>query len=251
MKWLTLSPEKFEPIPDIQFSFRKPLFAASVVLRFTQSHGHQPAVDTRSATHVDAPGEVRAFASLTARVPLRGPLQYEVEALSSSALRSFGFSFIRESDVSAGRTRETHVRVVVDGVNARSSQTEVLEVDGVKVDVINDSPVPILAHVLALPAFAQSRLGDETLYGAHVMVGRRVQALRLERMVPSSAKASSSVETYEGKLMGVPRALGEQEFAALSWDARKGFEFDWSVETKQITAARFTVPIFGTIEIKR
>lgn len=234
MKWLTLFPERFEPIPDIQFSFRKPLFAASVVLRFTQSHGHQPAVGARLATHADAPGEVHAFASLEARIPLRGPLQYEIEALSSSDMRLFGFSFIRENDVSARRSRETRVHA------------EALDVDGVMVDVINDSPAPILAHVLALPAFAQSYSADEALYGAHIMVGRRVQALRLERV-----GSSSSIETYEGKLMSVPRALDERAFAALSWATRRGFEFDWNVGTKQITAARFTVPIFGTFEIKR
>ena len=232
MKWLTLSSEKFEPISDIQFSFKKPLFAASVILRFTQSHGHGVA------------GKIHAFASLKARIPLKGPLEYEIEALSSNAERLFGFSFIRENDVSGESSRETHVR------------GETVEIDGVKVDVINDSPAPILAHVLTLPAFAQSHLKDEGLYGAHLMVGRRIQALRLERKRPAahgSAPTSrpSSLETYEGKLIKVPRALDEKSFNTLPWANRKGFEFDWDVDTKRIVAARFTVPIFGTIEIKR
>jgi hypothetical protein len=242
VKWLTLSLEKFEPIPDIQFSFKKPLFAASVVLKFTQTHGHLSEADTRSATHIDARGEVLAFASLEARVPLKGLLHYTVEALSSRAGRVFGFSFIRESDVTGGSSRETHVRTT-DG-------RETLDVDGAKVDVINESPAPLLAHVLTLPAFVQTHSVEETLYGAHLMMGRRVQALRLERKGRARSQNTHAVETYEGKLMTIAHALGEKEFEALPWATRKGFEFDWNAETKQIVAARFSVPIFGMIEIK-
>jgi hypothetical protein len=263
LKWLTLTPQTFEPIPDTQFSLKKPLFAASVVLRFTPSET-----------------EVLAFTSLEARVPIKGLMHYTVEALSARAGRNFGFTYVRESDVSAGTTRETLVRGVARDLppvgeapvavapTARPSKKYVapvaavaadewLEIDGAKVEVVNESPVPILAHVLALPAFVQTHSveDDVRVYGAHLMVGRRVQALRLQRKGPAASALARSkytffVETYEGKLMTVAQGLSEKDFEALPWATRKSFEFDYNVETKQLVAARFTIPIFGTIEIK-
>ena len=268
MKWLTLSPDKFEPIPDIQFSLKKPLFAASVLLRYTQV----PAQDG------DARNEVLSYTSLEAQIPIKGPMHYTVESLSSRAGRNFGFTFVREGDVAGGTVRETHVRgiarelpagdaaPVVEAAPTRSKKyvspaaaiaaDEWLEIDGAKLEVLNESPVPILAHVLALPAFAQTHSTDESVYAAHLMVGRRVQAMRLERKGPAAealarTKDAFFIETYVGKLMTVGGAMSEKDFNALPWGRHKGFEFDWNVETKQLVAARFTVPIFGTIEIKQ
>ncbi len=231
MKWLTLSSAKFEPIPDIQFSFKKPLFAASVVLRYSR----------------EGSSAVRGFVSLDARIPLKGPLGYQIEALSGAG-RVFGFEFIRESDVVGGSARES--RVMHAG-----SDAEWLEVDGARVDIVNESPAPIMAHVLALPAFAQTHTTDEALYAGHIMVGRKVQALRLMRIGPAAdalarTKYDFRVETYEGRLISVPRALDEEAFQQLAWGQRTPFEFDWDVEQRKVVAARFQVPIFGKFEIK-
>jgi hypothetical protein len=190
--------------------------------------------------------------------------------MSARAGRNFGFTFVREGDVAGGSARETLVRGIAkdlpstDGMAEASPEPkakpskkyvspaaaiaadEWLEIDGAKLEVLNDSPVPILAHVLALPAFAQTHSADESVYAAHLMVGRRVQAMRLERKGPPT----DEIETYVGKLMTVGSAMSEKDFAALPWARHKGFEFDWNTTTKQLVAARFTVPIFGTLEIK-
>lgn len=237
MKWLKFSSEEFEPIPDIQVSIKKPLFAASFVLRFTQTHGH-----ASKAEASEERGAVRGFAELQARIPLRGPLHYSIEALSSPRPR-YAFSFVRESDERSGRTRETQVR------------GDDLVVDGKAVEVTNHSGVPILTPLLVLPAFLQTHSSDEPLYGAHLLVGRRLQALRLERHGPSADKFAQTkrgpfTETYIGKLAPVSHVLEKAEWNALPWESRSSFEFDWNIETRKIEAARIHIPILGKIEIK-
>lgn len=144
MKWLKLS--SFEPIPDIQFSLKKPLFAASVVLHYSPQHSR---------------------ASLEARVPLKGRIAYSIDvtaaapAAGSRGGHGFAFSRISERDDVKNVERVTHPSDFAFEVPANAQ---------------------VLAHVQALPAFLASRDARTRTYGGWIAVGRKLQALRIDHM---------------------------------------------------------------------
>lgn len=225
MKWLELSTHDFEPIPDIQFSFKKPLFAASVVLKYAK-HGHG----------------LHATAEVIAKIPIKGTLHYLIEAQSARIHGEvFSFSVVKESDVTGGNLREIHAKGSTLSIKKSSHAGAVKE----SIDIINISPVSILAHLFVLPAFRRARSSHTQIYAGHLVIGAKVQALRLERV-----SHAGEIESYEGKFIHVPHAMTEHEWHKLPWSAKKGFEFDWNVEHGSIIAARFHVPIIGKIEIK-
>lgn len=233
MNWLELSVEKFEPIPDISFSIKKPLFAASIVLTYSRAVGAQT---------------ITASSIATAKIPIKGALRFVVDVESAEG-PTFAFSNVSERDEVGGHAREIRANgstLVMEKSGATAPTTKKIQ---------NDSPVPILAHLLILPAFQQSRTDQDKIYAGHIVVGTQVQAVRLERTSATAdilgrTKYDFHVETYEGKFMSVAHALGADDFGNLPWESKKAFEFDWDVARKTITAARFSIPIFGKLEIK-
>ncbi len=229
MKWLELSLEKFEPIPDISFAVKKSLFAASVVLKYSRAVGSS---------------SIEATAEAQTRIPIKGELKYRVQAVfmqPQSAKDIFSFSTVIERDVTAGSSR----KIEAQGSALKITKSRVDGASEKQIEIQSDSPVPILAHLFILPAFQQSRDETTDLYGAYISVGANIQAVRLQRI-----GKSADVETYVGKFMTVPRALDTAGWSALPWDSKKSFEFDWVVGQKTIGAARVTVPFFGQLEIK-
>jgi hypothetical protein len=240
VKWLEFSSDDFESIPDIQFSWKKPLIAASVVLKYE-----------KTAAGLQSTAEVKA------KIPIKGLFHYLIEARSakSSAPRSgagkrsngesandtFSFSDLKESDLSGGNRRETHAKGSTLSIKKSSPAGVVNE----SVELINDSTSPILAPLFVLPAFRQTHDSRTSIYAGHIVVGAKIQALRIEKI-----SHSGETESYEGKLISVLRALSEHEWGALPWESKKGFGFDWDLKNQTVSAARFSVPIFGQIEIK-
>ncbi len=224
MKWLELSTDAFEPIPDIRFSWKKPLFAASVVLKYTKrAHG------------------IHATAETIAKIPIKGSLHYLVEAQSAPLGEIFAFSLVKESDLGAGSYRKIHAKGTTLSIESSSDDGDTKET----VDISNLSPAPILAHVFILPAFQQTRDSRTHIYAGHVAVGAKDQALRIEKV-----SHLGEIESYEAKLMNVEYALTEHEWHKLPWKSKKGFGFNWHVENRTVTSASFHVPIIGQIEIK-
>jgi hypothetical protein len=185
VKWLKLSVEEFEPIPNLQFSLKKPLLAASVILTYTQV--------TRR--------ELSAHLEARAKIPFRDEFLY-----------------------------------VADASTAKPTAA------------VSTATAPVLDHLFSVPAFAQTRDSQTSLYAGYIAVGEKTQALRIER---KSATTEVGIETYEGKLIHVTEALSEPEWAQLPWSSKKSFEFDWSVQSRTIVAARFAVPLVGKIEITK
>lgn len=237
MKWLALSLETFESLPDISFSIKKPLFAASIVLKYAK----------RSSV-------LHATAELRAKIPVKSPTYYVVEVTSPKQLinktsSTFSFSRIEERDETGRSERVTTVegsrlmieKIALDAVREESKAKFF--------DVKNESPVPILAHLFVLPAFQATKDAHARIYAGYICVGQRIQAIRIERHAQHDDR-EDDVETYVGKIISVPYALKESEWQSLPWAAKTGFEFDWDVSKRTIIAARFHVPIFGQLEIR-
>ena len=228
MKWLTLSSEKFEPIPKIEFSFKKPLFAASVVLDYSRKAG--PLV---------------AHAELRARIPLKGDVHYSVDVVGRDLGHLFAFARVSERDELTTLGREfvsektSYVIRTVGNHEARPGKAEQV------VNVVNESPAQLLAHLQTLPAFQQAHARDESLYGGYIAIGARIEALRIERVGDATA-----VENYEVRTMRVPRMLNEKQWSSLAWETRTAYGFKFDVAKKTLTAASFNLPIIGKIEIK-
>lgn len=226
MKWLTLSLENFESTPDISFSIKKPLLAASVVLRYEN--------------RTDA---LYASAEARAKVPLKSALHYIVEATSKRReFGTFSFSRIEERDETGRQERVSTTEGSTLTIAKKGQEPRATEIR-------NESPVPILAHLFVLPAFQQSRESQTRTYAGHVAIGARLQAVRIERRPPRD-KRIGAVETYELKFVSVLHAVNEEAWLALPWDAKSGYEFDWDIAGRSIAAARFRLPIFGELEIR-
>ncbi len=238
LKWLALSPETFEKPSDISFSIEKPLFAASVVLNYLKTDG---------ALH--------ATAVLRAKIPIKGRLHYVIETQSEKRLTddsTFTFSRIEERDEAARNERVS----TTDGAKltiAKISSPTAKNLRGSEsvksYEILNDSPAPLLAPLLVLPALQGSHDSGVALYAGHVSIGSRTQALRLERKA-SAGGEKNRIETYEGRLISVPHALSEDAWLALPWTSKKAFEFDWDVEKRTVLAARLRIPIIGSLEIR-
>jgi len=235
VKWLELSSEKFEPIPDIQFSLKKPLFAASVVLSFSRLIGHTS-------------GPLHAKAELRAQIPLKGPVYFNVEVVGRDDRTSIAFGKIWERDVSKnhGRYFESHVsNYTIKNSSKLGPSDEVSDSAEKSIEVVNESPARLLAHLQVFEAFRQSYVVGESLYGGYIALGSRLEALRFDRV-----SLDSEAATFEVRSMRVSKMLNEREWNELRWHERKPFEIVYDSTAKTLTAARFHVPILGKIELK-
>lgn len=226
VKWLKLSPTQFTEIPDIQFSIKKPFFTASVVLTYRKN----------------AAGEVIGFAELSAKIPIKGKIGFAIEVQSSrGASGLFAFQKCVERDEVFGNARELTAR---EQTLTLSKTTPAGPLTSTR-EISESLPAPLLVHLLALPAFIQTRSDDSQTYAAIFANGLKFQFLRLERVAQSGTK-----ESYVGRVLSSSDSVTEEEFFNLPWSTAKSFEFDFDTEKKTLTAARATLPLVGRLEIK-
>jgi hypothetical protein len=229
LKWLTLSPSQHSLLPEqIQFTLKKPFFTASVVLSYTFG-------DPSSARDND---QIRAFAELSAKVPLLGQLHFTIDAGSlffGEEDRFFAFRDSEERDRAKGNYRKILA-------SNRKIQFEASGEDRVsEVQLTAAPPAPLLVHVLVLPAFQESLETSIDDYAAHLVNGKKFQALRITRV---------SENTFVGRTLTVASPVDEAAFLALPWANAKSFEFDFDTKRRTISAARIQLPVVGKIEIK-
>ena len=219
VRWLKFDFAQFAKDETFEYSVKKPLFAASIVLRTRKDLTKQNLI---------------ALAQVTAKIPFAG--HKEIEASSETAFDDAsenlaGFDAYREKQVSR-EARQWLSRLDVVEVAKESQAPKQYENKSERLSLLNPLLMVKALAGLSLP------LGTEA--AAHFVVSSKVFGLKL------TATADSTLIVYAKE---VPGPLSDEQWLNTDWAAAYQIEVRRDLEAGTVTNFKVRVPVFGVLEL--